>query len=156
LYDPDATGAGNQPMYFDQWAGLYSLYFVDRSIVHVRLYNKSTTSPTMVTVVPWVSPTITTTWKDILEQSKCRAATAMTVYTGPADIQVEEKTQNMFGVVPYDIQFRAAVTSNPSSMWYWHIGVYDPAGGGLTANYTISVEILYHVKFSQRTQQAGS
>jgi len=156
LYDPDATGTGNQPLFFDQWSALYSLYYVDRSVIKVTVTNKSTTQPVQVTIVPWVSSTITTNWNTLLEHSKTRAGTAVSIYNPPLNLQHSELTRTMFGVQPYDIQFRGSTTSNPSSMWYWHVGVYDPAGSGATVNYYIQVEILYHVTFSQRVQQTGS
>jgi hypothetical protein len=51
LYDPDATGVGNQPLGFDQWSAFYSRYRVDEVAVQVDWINNSVNSVTDILAV---------------------------------------------------------------------------------------------------------
>jgi len=48
MYDPNVTGTGHQPHYFDQYSALYNHYRVTRSKIKVTLYDHtlSSTGPT--------------------------------------------------------------------------------------------------------------
>lgn len=38
LFDPDETGIGGQPMWRDQWAGIYGRYFVRKFTIQARIH----------------------------------------------------------------------------------------------------------------------
>lgn len=46
LFDPDYTGVGHQPMYFDQITPLYNFYIVKRADVEIYLQMSNTSAPT--------------------------------------------------------------------------------------------------------------
>lgn len=54
LYDPDATGAGHQPMYFDQMTAIYNHYCVIASKITVTFCQADTTPTTTQTRIPLV------------------------------------------------------------------------------------------------------
>ncbi len=61
MYDPDITGVGDQPDYYDFWTSLYDKYYVLESEILVRVTNTSTgpvtltVTPVGTTVNPWSS-----------------------------------------------------------------------------------------------------
>lgn len=57
LYDPDITGAGHQPIGFDQLMLLYTTYAVIRSKITVNFYNYQATNPCRVGI--YLSPDAT-------------------------------------------------------------------------------------------------
>lgn len=52
LYDPNVTGSGVQPEYFDFWASLYQYYRVTRCVVYVTASYTTGTVPIRFGLVP--------------------------------------------------------------------------------------------------------
>lgn len=76
LYDPDITGTGHQPLYFDQIAGVfYNHYTVVGATVKVTFMSGSATlygGVSNVGIMVTSGTTAPTTWNDMLEQGKAK------------------------------------------------------------------------------------
>lgn len=72
LFDPNYTGAGHQPLGFDQWMALYTKFSVLNSKITVKFTNgaDATTADWIVMVRRTTTPTSSTT-NEILESNAC-------------------------------------------------------------------------------------
>ena len=52
LYDPDFTGVGAQPLYFDQMMAIYNYFSCRSSAIHVDVSSTDITTPLIVVVYP--------------------------------------------------------------------------------------------------------
>lgn len=72
MYDPDHSGLGHQPMYYDQFMAIYDHYTVLRSRIKLTLFNFST-EPSRVNIYLNDDTTATpTTMNDRMEQTSAR------------------------------------------------------------------------------------
>lgn len=147
MYDPDFTGIGNQPTYFDQFAALYTKYRVTSATVHLEMYNTSA-SP--------VGYSIIATTRNSAMPNLISDATAMnSTYgclgpngSGKSGIKFT-KTYNIakvWGVPPFVVKseddFASINTGNPNNVVYLWIGTRAVNGAAFSVGYTM--EIKYH------------
>jgi len=70
MYDPNATGLGHQPMYFDQMSTLYDHYTVIGSKITIKVIKADTiTIPTTIGIFVNDDATVTPTTNGLLENS---------------------------------------------------------------------------------------
>lgn len=70
LYDPDITGTGHQPLYYDTYTSIYNHYTVVSSKLTISYANMYTTTSAEVGVVLNDDSTATSSYSTIREQSK--------------------------------------------------------------------------------------
>lgn len=158
IYDPDATGVGVQPYYYDTFAGVYSRYRVYASKISVYVFStdEAGTSPQIKTsIIPWptsAGPTYTAP-DDVRVLFKCkqiswnqdrndRKSTKLTNYA---------KTKQVFENL-YDNDLWANIGSNPSTMWYWQL-YFDTTNTSTETDIVYDVKIVYYVEFSRKSTQ---
>lgn len=155
IFDPDSTGTGHQPMYRDQYAGIYDHYVVLGSKIEVKFHSNAT-NPTLVTLNgdddSTVSTTDTTrmeanngvfTWVQAIGSDGTNASLFMT-YSPNSDLGIDAKA---------DGAARTLVSADPAEQWYFCIRAIQFASTALQTVYA-TVEIEYTVKFSELTNQA--
>ncbi len=153
VFDPDLTGAGSQPTYFDNFANIYNSYVVLSSSLEVEFLNVNATSPVLVGFYPAYNTSVGST---ALDCAAMRYAVSKTVMgTGNAVkvvLRSNMSTAQQFGIreeaVVDDDLYSAIVTTNPAAAqtWYWTLFAQTEVGT-TTLNLPFRVSLVYDVKF---------
>lgn len=167
LFDPDLTGTGTQPYYFDQWAALYNFYSVLGSSIKVTCALGNVSSVAAGTCDLVVIPTQSTgtfvgsTQDVVLQQPYAKhRVIALQQITEPGVITHYMSTDKMYGsrngtTDMVDTSYGAAVSANPNSTWAWHVCMWPHDRASTVTNY-IQVEITYYCIFTGLVRPAAS
>lgn len=156
VYDPDRTGTGHQPMYFDQLAAIYESYEVVGSRITVR-WNTTAGAVAMVGVNR--DNDTTTTYNNrsaLMENPNSKFKVLPSNGSRPLTLSCNWSARKTFGPNYNRDDNEALVTANPvneSDFVIWAINTYgtqDP--GALQGMITID----YIVKFMERKEIAQS
>lgn len=164
LFDPDQTGTGHQPYYFDQFAALYNRYTVlgskltaEFSLLPSAIATAQPSGPAVIGVVGDDSASTSTTVSTLLESNSCKHALLGSQHGGPniRTLTLTYSPSRELGLSPDDDTVGALCTANPSAQWY---GLVFMAESGLSTATTASVKIQmdYYVKFSRQIDVSGS
>lgn len=161
LFDPDFTGTGAQPQYFDQLAALYGRFRVYGSSICVEAYpTASNGAPSSVGANVVVVPSTVTLASATLAQAQGlpRAKRAFVVINSQKFQFVEShSTSEILGVKDVEgaDRLQALVTTTPAEVWLWAI-VAQTAVPTVNASLMLSVRISYDVEFFDRTSPSQS
>jgi hypothetical protein len=154
VFDPDFTGAGGQPRYFDQWAAMYSNYCVLDCHARTTMMNASTTIPyEFGTGFSDVDPT-GTTFLNLIELRYGRErGVVSTAVGGPAGKRVYDQmtTRVQHGkasdqaVLDTDA-LNSSVTGNPADPGFFFVTISSQDAASNPVAY-IQIELLYFVEF---------
>jgi len=159
-FDPDLTGVGHQPDFFDQLAAIYQQYCVTGCLAKLAVSNLSTTVPIFLSV--W--------WTDVNNSSQSVEASREAKYgkfytVGPStgahgsmDIVIPRMSSNQIqGMkdVTQDPNNYQLVTVNPTDQWFLIIKV-ESADGSSTVNAQIEVLLIQDMLFRELQQPAES
>jgi hypothetical protein len=120
LFDPDLTGTGHQPSYFDTLAAIYGRYFVKGATAELQITNGSTKA---VTWVALYSDQITNTTVESLTEAKNSVsgivgeAGAMSTRTKSLQYMATSKIMGQPLSEPDDNMY-AGVGASPADLWY--------------------------------------
>lgn len=164
LVDPDFTGAGHQPMYFDQYAALYENYVVIGSKIKVTVSPVPDTIATAQPQGPFELGMLsepngtTSSTASTLSETPGANSSLLTIAQGGNNVRVFTQTYSPtkdLGTTTDDDTVSATISSSPSSTWFWTFFVRDV---GLSSASTVIVkcEIDFLVKFKRRQDIAGS
>lgn len=149
LYDPDITGVGHQPLYYDQYSAIYDQYTVIGSKITVTYLPRTAALCTIVGIVGDDDSTVSATVETLMEQNN-----GVSSGMGPPGSPLVTLSQTFeplmaFGVDTKDDGSSATTTgANPTELWTF--GVWAAAAdAGSTVVLDIKVEIEYTVKFSE-------
>lgn len=161
LFDPDLTGTGGQPYFFDQWAAFYQNYRVHGSAIRV-IWNA--TGGTCVAINTMIAPACSSTAmgsSEILqEQPRCKTTTLRMGATGIGQAMQRHysSTARQMGVkrmtVKTENDYAPLTSASPTSGWYWHIGNYERTGA--TMALTAQVKLTYFAEFFYRARPGTS
>lgn len=167
-YDPDITGTGHQPKFFDQFAALYSRYRVIGSKISVKFATKQTdntsTPPIMVGIVPIDAADGTSSFSGITavtETRQCRykeisasmTAKATTVTHTFSNKQLERK---FFDREDNNRMASTLISANPTNQIYYYIFSCSLDTLATHPELYAYVTIDYIVSFHDRAQQTQS
>jgi hypothetical protein len=159
IFDPDRTGAGHQPLYFDQVAAIYNRYRVLKA--RWKITFAPATNPVYALVVPvngLLSTAITTaaTFETACENPRSRFSTVGTSVPYKISGAIALNNLNGCAITEYlaDDRFEAVVTTSPSEVITLVIGLYNP--NGVTVAINQSIEIIYCVDLHDPISVAGS
>lgn len=147
LYDPDYTGVGSQPRFFDQWATLYGNYCVIGSKMTIEAYYDSTTrAATKVYYGLAKETSVPSSFADMLEQKGVRSF--FLTENGNKVVQkrsCEFSAKKWFRVknVLDETNLSCGMSSNPASPAYFYIGVVSADGIDDPPNVVFNVVIDY-------------
>lgn len=153
IFDPNNTGVGHQPMYRDQWAGVYNQYVVIGSKITVHFASQDSKN-WVVGICGDDDVNFPTALTDKMEQNNSTytllpgssAATLTMTFEPNADLGIDAIS---------DGAEQTAVGSNPSELFCY--GVWGHvADASLTGKFDFTVEIEYTVKFSELTTPTPS
>lgn len=158
VFDPDLSGGGAQPNYYDTYASVYSTYRVHSSSIEVNFNNASPTVTGRCYVMP--SDVVTTPtnvpnaignpyvkWKSYstnnaghsIQKIKHRMTTAK--INGKTQAQVKDSDN-----------YQALINANPADTWYWFVGGEDCAQTSAQSMF-VDVKLTYDVEFTDKLNQ---
>ena len=154
MYDPNTTGGGHQPMYFDQWSAMYNHYTVLKSTMKATVVANTT------------GATIFSLGQD--DDTTINAATSYTIWERPgfqtkvvnAPVNPENTflwskwdAKKVFGADPQsDPSLQGSATSNPTEQTFYVL-YFD----AIPSTYvTVLVEIWYDVVWDEYVSMVAS
>ena len=146
-YDPDVTGAGSQPLGFDQWNTIYGRWSVISSSIEVRFCAKTSGGEMELAVVP--TPNTATAATFIAAASMRYARSSSTAYGAePVTIKNKITTATLFGVpdsiVQGNVDYSGTATNSPALRSMWSLVI---ATSGATDSFNLYVTLKYRMRF---------
>jgi len=154
LYDPNITGTGNQPLYFDQLSAVYNHYTVLRSRIKVTFGATSAAAHVYSIVVEddtsgAVSPIVAS------ERPMSVSKMASPQNDGLTTLSLSWDAAQVFGPNPQaQDSLQGSAASNPSEQSYFIIQGYDTSLAGST--HTIYVQMEFDVVWDEFATTARS
>lgn len=156
LFDPDVSGVGSQPYWFDQWAAMYGKYRVVKSRIELELVNTGSVHVDVCLVPTVGSPTDTSIY-NISEWKYARKVPLAINTGGPSvrNVTMTMKTEKVFGLSKTQMfdedGYAADYTTNPAFRWYWQVFAQTVGGLTTTPAVTIGVRVTYYaIMFAPR------
>lgn len=147
-FDPDTSGIGHQPFYFDQFVQLYNRYRVHKAEIIVELINSTISSHLTIT------PTTDGNWPANVQQALESTYTSSMPISSSVfrNIKTREiSTRTIWGMqsISQDDLYQAVYSASPVRQWYWKIcgTTFD---GASTGSVRVNVRVVYHVEFFDR------
>lgn len=162
-FDPNLTGTGGQPYFFDQWAAMYNAYRVYGATIDVEwTANGGGAQNNLSTGITWSSSStaFSTTSQDLVADQPYTKYKAMRMgATGVGQVRYKSfmSAQKIHGLTSKefaDDDYSGAVTGNPLSNFYAHVWCYTPDGN--TVSSACRVKLTQYVCFLDRTRPAVS
>lgn len=144
MYDPDISGTGHQPMYFDQMTSLYNHYCVIGSRIKFRIVpNTALTKAVHVGLFINDDPTVTPTESyQIAEQSTGKLLQLAPLTNSSRILTSKWSAKKMFGKsVLANTDLQGTVTGNPTEQSQWNLTVQAFDAG--TESVAVEVEVSY-------------
>jgi hypothetical protein len=154
MYDPDITGTGGQPRFYDQYAAMYTRYCVEAADIEATFIAGSTTSTytAMVGIDVRSDATAQTAYGSYLEGRHTRLGAHVAGAGGPALTRIKHhvniaKWHRLRQALDRQ-SLTAATSANPTDQLYFHLFATDadPAGGDPGANWT-TMRVTFYVRF---------
>lgn len=144
MFDPNITGTGHQPYYFDQMSAIYNHFFVLGSKITVTVQHDVTTNSTAVACVYLNDDTtVTPTYYALQEQNKARFVTIPTGSNNPFKISCNYSARKTFGPGTLaNTSLKGSGSADCSEAAVYTIAVF-PQDIASTQNYNITVMIEY-------------
>jgi len=145
LFDPDQTGVGHQPYFYDQLAAIYNAYVVTACKIEIT---GSASSNASVTLRSTTSPTVPSNLTLEMERPKCKKAfftatgngKTITNYTTCAALFGRSKS-----AITDEDDFRGAGGS-PAQRGYWALCIQHPDQSSTVSMY-VNIKITYYCKW---------
>lgn len=158
-YDPNYTGIGHQPMYYDQYSLIYNRYRVMGCKIKVNLINKSAGAAAYVVLQSGTDHSVSTTMTELLEQSRAHICKTIPVASRyPVVIKGYTSTRKALGLNKkqiFDEDFSALTTTNPQQLWYQNLQFQSVDAATLVDVYAM-VSVTYYVQFFDRKNMTQS
>lgn len=151
-FDPNETGVGHQPCYFDQYSAVYSKYKVISSTCRVTASNYNATAAAVVVLSPSSDIVTITSYSIAMEQPYAKRTEYMPVSTRmgcQSSVKKRMTTRRILGLSPSQFaseDYSALTGASPSSIWYWNISAFDIS----EVSVRLIVDIDYHILFYDR------
>lgn len=160
IFDPNETGVGHQPMYYDQLAALYGRYVVINSWIRVTFQPVTETAATSdwnVGIIGNRDATISTSADTNMEQGHSVWGVVNGRLGGPNQktLMLAYNVGKNLNLTYKDTDAGAIVGNNPDQTYKGVVWCNDNQATG-TTNLIGSIEIIYDVEFSGRNYIAGS
>lgn len=157
-FDPNSTGGGHQPLFFDQWIAVYEKYRVIGSSIVVHAMNRAAETALLI-VLPTSSVPVFSTYTAMLEQKKASVLKLL-----PPQQYIPSSTKRYSSTIAatgatrtelYDDTYAAVFSANPVNLWYWIL--YGQALDLVSAlDIVFAIEVTYYVEFFDRQNVAQS
>jgi len=151
IYDPNQTGAGAQPLWYDAFASIYKKYHVKSSRIFVTIINNGT-SNIQTSVFPSVDASFAGAMVDRLQQPKASYGILQANTGGNAAtfLSTHENTAHMYGTRDSqdDPDLAALFGANPAIGWYFLLAAQTFSGAVVDATAICTID--YDVILSER------
>lgn len=160
LFDPYITGAGTQPLYFDQCAALYDHYTVTASRIYVTLTGAGNTATWQFYATVSLDDDNSSPYTAIVDLISDDATTwgiGGGVANNPLKLSASWKGSNIYGVkdLAGDTSLSGTATQNPTEQTFYRIAIQESAfTNSVTANSMIVIE--YDTIWRERKEVAVS
>lgn len=149
LFDPDISGVGHQPMYFDDYARIYDQYVVIGSKISVTFYPRTSAAGWYVGIVGDDDSTVSSTLETLFEQNNSVSTITGSLGSDPTTLTMTFEPQEDFGVDAKSDGFsQTSVTANPTELWVWRL-FGSPCDQTVSLVCDYKVEIEYTCKFAE-------
>ncbi len=151
-FDPDETGIGHQPMYFDQYAAVYSRYKVYASSCTVTVANYNGTAAGVLVLLPSSEIVTITSYAIAMEQPYAKRTELLPIATRggvQSTIKSTMSTRRMLGLSAAQLaseDYSALTGANPLSIWYWNLAAFNVSDVSVRC----VVDLNYRVVFYDR------
>lgn len=145
MFDPDITGSGHQPLYFDQMTAIYDHYTVIASKIYVECV-PSATSEDAFRIAILINDDTTTTPTDmstIIEQAQSTYRTVPANANNVYSLNKSWSAKKTFGgsVLGND-NLQGTAASNPTEQSYFTLSVQGSGANTVVANFNITIEYI--------------
>jgi hypothetical protein len=148
LFDPDYSGTGHQPRFFDQFAAVYGRYKVLSSSIVVEAINTAggSGSGAVFSITPNTEIITFTSWPQAAELPLARVSQIVPISSVyPFRLTHKATTTGVCGLLKNQVNdedWSALTGANPVQIWYWNINTaaVNPA---VNVAITIRVRITY-------------
>lgn len=148
MYDPDYTGVGHQPMYFDQLSAIYNHYTVIGSKIKVKtvnIYGAASSPAYYFTLCQNDDGTITyNTLINLFEKSDgtCKLVTASSTST-PASVNKWSAKKMFGGSILANDRLQGDIGANPAEITNWVVSIAAVDGvSTVTTSFLIEIEYI--------------
>lgn len=153
LFDPNITGAGHQPMGFDQLMLFYEHYTVTKCKLTVNFINTSAADVACVGILIAPDTTIVTDVAQLNENGllakKYLNFKGVDGSIGSVSVSADISKINGKKDVKSEDDFRGDVANNPVEQTYFHIFAYNPTVPGGTSAVSFDVVLEYEAIFTE-------
>lgn len=146
MYDPNNTGTGHQPMYFDQLMAIYDHYHV----IHSKCTWTITGSVNayFCAFIDDDTSITTTTWPSAAERPGCNVKAFMPGGQAPLTFTQYWSADKAFGKGSLvDPELQGTSTADPLEIQTFNLFVFEPTGNG--QSWSVNVKIEYTAQFSE-------
>lgn len=144
LYDPNYSGVGHQPYYFDQMSAIYDHYCVLSSTFTVRITPVDANQPAMIVTLSVQDDTSATSTNpnQLMEYSDCKMTVVAAGQQVPAYLKIPWNCQKYFGKSPLaNTELQGTISTNPTEGSYYFVNVKSIDGISTGAIY---VEVIIY------------
>lgn len=144
MYDPNVTGGGHQPLYFDQFVALYNHYTVIGSKITFKIAQNNVNQFT-TKVALWINDDSTTvpTYEALSEQAGSKE---LIVPAGSTDVYTRtlqwSAKKSFGGAILGNALFRGNATSNPTEQSVFQISAYQPSAAAIALDVDVTIEYI--------------
>lgn len=156
IFDPDLTGIGHQPRYYDQIAELFNYYYVEKATIKATFHSTTDQGANVAFIIPdasTASAAIPSTMSDVIEfpSAKYKHMAAENAGNAPT---VLTHTVTMKKWQEDDRTSRVNIGVNPTDGLYAVVGAFN--FGGANSGMWMVVEITYDVVVSELKEPGES
>lgn len=150
LYDPNYTGVGHQPLYYDTYTSMYQKYRVLGSKITCKFINNTSQCAAVAVIVPNTDALNVLNYASIRELPRSKATPPIPVSARYAhtfsSIASTRQVCGISSAEQWDEEWAGTSGSNPSQVWYWNIFMTT-----MVPNFTLlaqmQVDIIYDAIF---------
>lgn len=156
MYDPNITGVGHQPMYFDQCTALYDHFTVIASKIYYQITQLSTSNgPMSVACYLNDDSTVTPTFDSLMEQSSAKFASIPAGSNNTYRLSCSYSASKTFGKgVLANNALQGSSAANPTETAVFTLSTWN--SNGATATISVEVFIEYIAVWTELRDIQGS
>lgn len=147
LFDPDFTGTGTQPLYFDQLMAIYNHYTVTSSSIEIDFVNDNTNRSLIGTCYVDDDTTVASNFA-AMQRPGAKVVSGNPLNSNMTRLRNFWKGTDNFGPgIENNSLFRGSISANPSEQMYYVIQVQDL--NLASYNQPMRITIRYNAVFSE-------